>query len=431
MNLIPFKIRTYCDRHSRFLQIMAAGLLLRLLVMPFFAHVDFLSEYARVYKSIIYGNPFAYSSRMVLSLIEIAWMTICLPLFPDGGSGFLFSDPARSTAGLSDYFLFVSDPGIYRTLFLLKIPYLIFDMGTAAIIFHMMDGKARQWTALKLWLFNPVTLYAFYLFGRYESIPLFFIALTLLMLARQKPLWAALVFGIALNCREIHIVYAPLFVLSLLAFPITLKHIYKTMVPAVLIIAASYLLPIGMKHIVSVQPQIIGQLKTGSDFGHALFGMRFNWLIPFIFSYAIICLGLIESRRDPFFKFILSACLVMISFFLFVAHSAHYVSWMMIFPIVLLGLDRNTVKPLVLFYCAWILFWAFRTDAGVFTLFLASPLSMNFFGWRTLPQVYAENVRHGALINLDMLILIARDIYGACLVYLGYKAVRAEVISRA
>jgi hypothetical protein len=55
---------------------------------------------------------------------------------------------------------------------------------------------------------------------------------------------------------------------------------------------------------------------------------------------------------------------------------------------------------------------------------------MNFFGWRTLPQVYSDHVGHYALINLDMLILIARNIYGACLAYLGYKAVRAEVISR-
>jgi hypothetical protein len=426
MNRVVSRTKEFCKTHNRFLRIMAAGLLLRLIVMPFFAHVDFLSEYARVFRSISTGNVFAYSSRMVLSVIEIAWMTLCLPLLPDNGSIFLFADPAQSTAGLSDYFLFVSDPGIYRTLFLLKIPYLVFDLGTAAIIFHMMDGKARQWTALKLWLFNPVTVYAFYLFGRYESIPLFFIALTLLLLARQKILWAALVFGVALNCREIHIVYVPLLALSLVAYPLTFKQLGRTVIPAVLIIAICYFLPLGIRHMTSVQPQLIGQLKNESDFGHALFGMRFNWLMPFIFSYAVICLWLIESRRDPFLKFTLSACLVMISFLLTVAHSAHYVSWMLIFPIILLGSGRNTVKPLLLFCCAWILFWSFRTDAGVFTLFLASPLSMNFFGWRTLPQVYSAQVGQGALIDLNMLILIARNIYGACLVYLGFNAIRRD-----
>ncbi|MGD9976220.1 MAG: hypothetical protein AB7S77_24440 [Desulfatirhabdiaceae bacterium] len=430
MNLTTFKIRAFCDHHSRFLQIMAAGLLLRLLVMPFFAHVDFLSEYARVFKSISSGNVFAYSSRMVLSLIEISWMTLCLPLISDGGTTFLLGNSSQATAGLSEYFLFVSDPGIYRTLFLLKIPYLAFDLGTAAVLFQIFSGNDRKWTALKLWLFNPVTLYAFYFFGRYESVPLFFIALTLLMLVRQKHLLAALVFGIALNCREINIIYVPLLLLSLAAWPLSFRQLAKTVFPATLIILGCYLLPLEIKHLAHVQPQVMTQLKTESDFGHALFGMRYGWLIPFIFSYCGICLWLIESRRDLFYKFTLSACLVMISFLLFVAHSAHYVSWMMVFPIVLLGLDRNTLRPLVLFCCAWILFWAFRTDAGVFTLFLASPLSMNFFGWRTLPQVYSDHVGHQSLINLDMLILIARNIYGACLAYLGYQAVRVEVISR-
>ena len=427
MNRIISKIIEFSNTHSRFLRIMAAGLLLRLIVMPFFAHVDFLSEYARVFRSISTGNVFAYPSRIVVSLIEISWMALCLPLIPDGGSAFVLGDPGQATAGLSDYFLFVSDPGIFRMLFLLKIPYLVFDLGTAAVIFRILDENAVRWTALKLWLFNPVTLYAFYLFGRYESIPLFFIALTLLMLARQRLLLAALIFGIALDCREIHIVYAPLFLLSLMTYPERLNNLVKTVLPACLIIAFCYLFPLGIKYMAYPEPQLVGQVKTVSDFGHALFGMRFNWLMPFIFSYAVICLYLIESRRDPFFKFTLSACLVMITFLLFVAHSAHYVSWMMVFPIVLLGLERNTVKSLVIFCCSWVLFWMMRTDAGVFTLFLASPLSMNFFGWRTLPQIYSEHVGQHVLINLEMLILIARDIYGACLAYLGYKAVRREI----
>jgi hypothetical protein len=411
-----------CTTHNRFLRIMAAGLLLRLLIMPFFAHVDFLSESSRIFRAIVSENPFAYSSRMALSLIETVWMWICLPWLPEGGEIFLLDDPLRATAGLSDYFLFVSDPGVYRTLFLLKVPYLAFDMATACLMYGWMENQGRKWVALGFWLFNPITLYVFYLFGRYESIPLFFIALTVFLTSRQKWGWAGLAFGIGLLCREVNIFYVPIFALSLVSFPITSRKAFQTILPPVVIALAVFLLPQVLKYLAVIQPPALEQMKTESEFAHALFGMRYGWLLPFFFSYALVCLWLIETPQKTWVHFTQACCLVMIGFLLFVAHSAHYVSWMILFPILLLEAGRDTLKPMVLFCLAWMVFWAFRTDAGVFTLFLASPLSMNFFGWKTLPQLYAQQMGPGSLINLDMLILIARNVYGACLVYLGWKA---------
>ena len=55
------------------------------------------------------------------------------------------------------------------------------------------------------------------------------------------------------------------------------------------------------------------------------------------------------------------------------------------------------------------------TDAGVFTLFLATPLSPNFFGVKTVPQLYGEHFGPNAALNLTSLIWILRNIYAATL----------------
>ena len=65
-----------------------------------------------------------------------------------------------------------------------------------------MERGAGQFLALKIWLCNPVTLYAFYLFGRFESIPIFFFALTLRLAQKQRLLAAAVALGLTLNCQN-------------------------------------------------------------------------------------------------------------------------------------------------------------------------------------------------------------------------------------
>ncbi len=90
---------------------------------------------------------------------------------------------------------------------------------------------------------------------------------------------------------------------------------------------------------------------------------------------------------------------------------------------------KKTIFPFICFCLAWILLWLFMTDAGVFTLFLATPLSPNFFGVRTIPQIYMDNFGNNGALNLTSLIWILRNIYAAVLVVIAYtlfKAIKAD-----
>lgn len=402
------------------------ALLLRLLIMPFFAHVDFLSEYARIFSSFQQGDPFLFPSRPLLTLIELFFLTLTVPLLPEHGDILLLRNAMQPTAGLLDYFLFVSDPGICRTLFLLKIPYLIFDMGTAFVLHRMFAGSRYQSTTMRLWLFNPVTIYAFYIFGRYESIALFFIALTMRALQQEKRNIAAIAFGLAMNCREIVFMYAPLFLLSLWRGSFQKKDVRSLMLPLG-IVAGFLVLPIGLRHTFGGHIPLAVSGRSEADFGYALFGMQYGWMLPFFLWYSMVGIWLLETRQsNPMIRFGVSVNVALIGFFLFVSHSAHYLSWMMVFPAALMVAGCQPVRAIVLFSAAWFLYWMFHTDAGVFTLFLASPLSVNFFGWETFPQRYAEWVGDAQLLSLDRVQAIVHNMYAACLLYWAWKILRTD-----
>lgn len=408
----------FSQDHAGLIPLFSAGLLIRLLLMPFFAHVDFLSEYGRMYQIVATGKPTLYLGRIVVVLIEQVFLRLFLPLLPDADTMLRFNDMRQSTAGLPEYFLFVSDPQIFRTLFLLKIPYLLFDLCTAWVLCRLMSGKTGQKTALCLWLFNPITLYAFYVFGRFESIPIFFLALTLFLLKKDRWIASAVALGLAINCREIIVLYLPLYAFALFDRDWNRGVVARRVIPAWIVLLLVTILPFWMKMHLET-PLAAGSAMQDMESAQALLGMQFHWFEPFVFCYAAICLWLIEDRSlDAFERFLTATGLCILSFLLVVSHSAHYASWMVLFPIGALYFEKPLLKPFLIFCACWLVTWAVQTDAGVFTLFLASPLSMNFFSFKTLLGVYENTVGSHVPISRSMLIWSMKTIYAACIAYL-------------
>ena len=191
--------------------------------------------------------------------------------------------------------------------------------------------------------------------------------------------------------------------------------------PAAAIVAGLYGLPQVVARVFHLTPLFYGKTTFGTDRALHLLDFRHHWMLPFVFSYFLICLWLLENRRDRFYRTVTACAAAMAAFFFFTGHSAHYVSWLMLFPVLLLCFDRDMLRPTVLVWCAWAALWMFSTDAGVFTLLLASPLSMRFSSVATLPQWYAEHWGGRAFLNLDHVVLILNNLYHACLAYLCYK----------
>jgi hypothetical protein len=84
-------------------------------------------------------------------------------------------------------------------LFLLKLPYLIFDILAAVFFSKLFNTTKQKILAFSLWMFNPVAIYSSYILGQFDIIPTFFVILSL-FLAKKKKLELAslsLGFGIA------------------------------------------------------------------------------------------------------------------------------------------------------------------------------------------------------------------------------------------
>lgn len=211
--------------NNRQFLILALGIavVLRLCLMPFFAHVDLFSEARRLFYVLENGYYFDQGHRLVVYYIEMVFTAFSM-LFINVTDGlFHLNDPTQSTSDLVDYGFFLSDPNVYRHLFFFKLPYLLFDVATAIVIWRFIDNPVHKKIAILIWLFNPITLFATYIFGRFEVISLFFLAITALQLKYHRVFFASFLFALSLHCREINLLFAPFFLLAII--DLSLIHI--------------------------------------------------------------------------------------------------------------------------------------------------------------------------------------------------------------
>ena len=84
---------------------------------------------------------------------------------------------------------------IYIHLLTLKIPFLIFDLLTAYSLAKLFTNPKQKTMALILWLFNPISIYASYMMGQFDVIPVFFTVLSIYFVAKKRLSLAALALG--------------------------------------------------------------------------------------------------------------------------------------------------------------------------------------------------------------------------------------------
>ncbi|MCH2192211.1 MAG: hypothetical protein MK188_14965, partial [Gammaproteobacteria bacterium] len=332
---------------------------------------------------------------------------------------------SNSTANPVEYFEFVSNTEIFRALFVIKLPFFVADMVTAWCVFKLCgeDHGARRATVL--WLFNPLMLFAVYLFGRFESIPVMYCALGILAASQGRIVLAAIAVGLSVNSRELFIFLGPAFVALMCSGGAKQYSITARILACSIVVFA-----------VAVSVQLIS-LTGGGDTN--TFGMEVTSITT-------------EGRVDELFKFIVGAYLmfpmvyfaillytwnsetdikiltpivfamVMLNFFLFSSHTAHYASWFAIFPCLYFAQNPKLLKPTIALFGSWFIYNLAITDLGVFTTWLASPVSINFSGLPNFPAMYRAFGLHQALDLLTFSRLWS-TFYRACLIYLAVQMI--------
>jgi len=237
---LPAEVRD-TDLALRLRRWTAAGLFLRVLLLPIGVTSDTLAVYWRAHVIAFDGTVFRdYLVNAGAHVVHAAWLWIARPFLPSPDG--LWTDPwwwdgsYALEQPIMDQFLARSD--LLRTVAVLKVPYLLADVAAGIILLHLVarwwsrrpapsnggggDGRSLDARAARRvtvtwagWMLSPFGIYATMWFGRYESFPVLLVLLALLFLERDRPLIGSLLLGIAITMRTYPIAFVP--VLALLA----------------------------------------------------------------------------------------------------------------------------------------------------------------------------------------------------------------------
>lgn len=222
-------------------KVFLVGLLIRLFVMPFTGHYDIRGINFAVYNLPYKGITNVYEVAAhgpVDYLVNVnfgrdyfiypplnyftlgSFMTILKPFY---GSDFVNWIQGYG----SDIQKVITHPHVWRYLFLMKIPYLFFDILLLYILTQFFSKKSDQIRAIKYWWLNPIVLFLPYVWGQFDIIPACFMLLGVLQGLKNRSYQAVLLFGLAAAFKNY-----PLILLPFLAviFGKNIWHMIKLMV---------------------------------------------------------------------------------------------------------------------------------------------------------------------------------------------------------
>ncbi|HVL98107.1 MAG TPA: glycosyltransferase family 87 protein [Egibacteraceae bacterium] len=197
---------------------LGVGLAVRFAVMPFAFHSDLLAVYWRAHLIAYEGQLFgSYLVNMGAHYVHALALRLLGPLLPPpaavwtdpwwwGDSGGLQTQVTREFATSSD---------VFSTLFVLKLPYLAFDLAAGLLLLSLVAAGRPQAIrrAWAFWMLSPIGLYATYLFARYEAFPVALVLGALLACERRRPWTGALLLGLAVTTRTYPLLLVPVFAL--------------------------------------------------------------------------------------------------------------------------------------------------------------------------------------------------------------------------
>lgn len=211
---------------------------------------------------------------------------------------------------------FVTDPNIFKYLFVLKLPYLVLDIAIAFLLMKFFDDKEKKKKVFTIWLFNPFTIVLIYVFGNIDIFPVFLTVASFLLLRKNKPKGAAALLGFAAGFKLYPLLFVPFLVLSG-------KKLKDKIVLGALpfLIFAAISLPFLSKAF--IQSTLISGLTT--RIFNPSFGVGFGEsIIVGLLGYsALFCYAMIFDRKPDLFKYWISLFLIIFAF------SHFHVQWLL------------------------------------------------------------------------------------------------------
>lgn len=408
-------------------RILLAGLLVRLLLMPVAAHSDLLHTYWGA-NLIVYRQQLTLGLQAVLRLVHAAYLWSISFLLPSADSLWLgaagdplaspfFSRQVASTQGWLD---FVSHAEVYRTLFLLKLPYLFFDLACVFLIYRLGSNRVESRRMAAFWWLNPILIFAVYTFGRHEVITLLFIILSLYLIQRGNWSGGLAALGVAIAVRYYAVLLLPFYVLSL-------RLSWKERVQALIIGLAPWLVINVVSWSLAGSPEAKGLVNLPHD--NYLLAMKFQvatWDNLYIFPllYFLLVLHRLYNRQAGLGSLVQYNLIALLLLYAtaYTGQSPHYWTWYLPFLAVAVGQDRRLL-PLHAAQILCLLVYSFiggRATGG----YLFAPIAPDFFWSLPSPVELMER-----FVSPEVVISLARTALSAITLWMAYLGLRKMGIS--
>ncbi|MFZ2153337.1 MAG: hypothetical protein WAV41_04820 [Microgenomates group bacterium] len=306
------------------------GLLLRLLIAPFFYHPDIKSQYFH-FQFLSQGvyNIYDYLEKDRLTLPyqdTFNYQPLTYLVF---GTINIFLSPLYP----ADFYVWINDwgpdqnnyPNLPIFLLILKLPYLLLDLGIGYLLYRKLGQKP-----LLLWLFNPFSLYFIYVLGNFDIIPVFLTVLAWYFFDTRKSL-SFLFLGIATSLKLYPLLFLPFFIFF------KTKDISKNLF--------FFLLPVALSTLPFLSSNSFLHSFVGSGLSQKVFELKLYSLPLFPLIYGLIFIKYIisSSKNIP-----LSLTYV---FLLFISTVSFHGQWLLWFiPFILISTHKSL--PKIFFFVA-------------------------------------------------------------------------------
>jgi hypothetical protein len=206
--ILPKSIRPYA---LTVLKWAVAGYMIRIVIMPLFAHEDVLTN-ALMSLTLLEKHQL-YTIYPTLAFLPFVSVYALLgPFLPR-----IFVDEISLNAVYRPVQLFqiyhVSQPGIQTFIFASKIPMLVFDFALAFLLLHMINDEKKAVLAFKLWMLCPISIFISYFFGQFDVIPTFFMMLGLYLFKKHRIKWSMLSLGVCAAFKLFGLIFVPALIL--------------------------------------------------------------------------------------------------------------------------------------------------------------------------------------------------------------------------
>ncbi len=307
--------------------------------MPFFYHPDLKSQHFHFQffpKGV--SNIYEYISKNKENLgYKDTFNYLPLTYYTFG-----FSQAITKPFLDNGFYLWLNDWGENRNnhvnimyyMFLLKIPYLVLDIGLGILLFKIFKN-------LKLfyfWLFNPISIYLIYVLGNFDILPTFLTVLSFYFLKKQKLFFSYLSIGIAIALKIYPAIFVPfLFFYNPKNIRKHLKYFYFSLIPIVLTV-----LPF------ITQTSFINSF-LGSGLTQKILDYKMFTIPVFPLFYLLILINYLFSKSK--FKFEIASTQMFLIFIGLVKFHPQWILWF--FPFVLITFINSKIinkSFLILFF---------------------------------------------------------------------------------